>query len=237
MIATLIVCVWGAANAPDTQIDATAASPASGSRSFQLRRFFMCSLPCFIDPCLVVTTKRTVRCNQDPLSRSARLRSSLAGNGGGIRGSAAAPSQGTPEAVPNPPEPVRRDDDDDQEDQADDRVEAAADHGQLDVADIVVDDDEGESADPGSLDPGEAADDGHHEQLDRGSQPDVARCDLPLPPDEQDSRQGGDERGEAERERPVQRHVETERAHPDGVVSHTLEREPERCPDQVPDRS
>jgi hypothetical protein len=41
MIATRIVCDWGAANAPDTQIDATAASPASGSKSFQLRRFFM----------------------------------------------------------------------------------------------------------------------------------------------------------------------------------------------------
>src|ERR687898_1480049 len=223
MIATLIVCVWGAANAPDTQIDATAASPASGSRSFQLRRFFMCSLPCFIDPCLVVTTKRTVRCNQDPLSRSARLRSSLAGNGGGIRGSAAAPSQGTPEAVPNPPEPVRRDDDDDQEDQADDRVEAAADHGQLDVADVVVDDDEGEGAEPGALNPDEAADDRDDEQLDRGGETEVARCDLPVPPDEEDSGDGGNERCEAESQRPVQRHVEAERGHADGIVAHTLQ--------------
>ena len=92
---------------------------------------------------------------------------------------------GTPEAVPQSHEPVRRDDDDDQEDQADDRVEAAADHGQLDVADIVVDDDEGEGADPGALDPGEAADDGDHEQLDRGGQADVAGRDLPVPPDEE----------------------------------------------------
>ena len=63
-------------------------------------------------------------------------------------------------------------------------VEAAADHGQLDVADVVVDHDEGEGAEPGALDPGEAADHGHHEQLDRRGQAEVARRDLPVPPDE-----------------------------------------------------
>ena len=66
-------------------------------------------------------------------------------------------------------------------------------NGQLDVADVVVDDDEREGAEPGALDPGEAADHRDHEQLDRGGEADVARRDLPLPPDEQDPRDGSDE--------------------------------------------
>ena len=51
------------------------------------------------------------------------------------------------------------------------------------VADVVVDDDEGERADPRAFDPAEAADHGDDEQLDRRFQADVARCDLPVPPD------------------------------------------------------
>src|SRR5215210_4429626 len=154
MIATRIVCESDPANAPDTPIDTTAASPASGSSSFQLRRFFMCSLLASMVPC-GCDGQSNPSLESDPLSRNARLRSSLPSHGRGFRRSAAAPSLGTPEAVPNPHEPVRRDDDDDEEDQADDRVEAAAEHGQLHVADVVVDDDERERADPGALDPGE----------------------------------------------------------------------------------
>ncbi len=91
-----------------------------------------------------------------------------------------------------PDQPVGRENDDEQEDDPDDGVEAAADLdrveelGQPAVADVVVDDDEGERADPGALDPPEPADHRDDQQVDRRAEADVARSDLSLPPDEQD---------------------------------------------------
>ncbi len=129
-----------------------------------------------------------------------------------------------------------------QEDETDDRVEAAADvHvveqlGEPAVADVVVDQDERERADPRALDPGEAADHRHDEQVDRRRQADVARGDLALPPDEQDAGERREERGEAEGERPVQRDGVAERAHPHRLVADALQAEPERRPDDEPDQ-
>ena len=103
-----------------------------------------------------------------------------------------------------------------EEDEADDRVEAAADDGHLDVPDVVVDHDEREGAEPRPLDAAEAADHGDHEQLDRRAEPDVRRRDLPVPPDEEHAGERRDEGGEPERERAVERDVVAERGHPHG---------------------
>ena len=96
--------------------------------------------------------------------------------------------------------------------------------GEPAVPDVVADQDEGERSDPRSLDPGETADHRHDQQVDRRGQPDVARGDLPLPPDEQHTGEGGEERGQPEGERSVQRDGVAERAHPDRLVPDTLER-------------
>ena len=63
-----------------------------------------------------------------------------------------------------------------------------ADHGERPPVgtgfdDVVVDDDERERADPGTLDPPEAADDGHDEQIDRRDRDRGPRRDLAVPPD------------------------------------------------------
>ena len=52
--------------------------------------------------------------------------------------------------------------------------------------------------------------------------------DLGVPPDEEDAADRGDEAGEGERERAVQRDVVAQRAHPHRVVADALQRQPER---------
>src|SRR2546430_8952617 len=57
-----------------------------------------------------------------------------------------------PEPVPQPHQPSGRDDDDGEEDEPDDGVEAPTEDRHRDVADVVVDDDEGEGTEPCALD-------------------------------------------------------------------------------------
>src|SRR3954471_12796732 len=92
---------------------------------------------------------------------------------------------------PEPDQAVRRHEHDDQEDDADQRVEAIADHAH--VRRVVVDQHEDERAQPGALQAVEAADDGDHQHVDRRAEADRRRRDLGVPPDEQDPADGGDQ--------------------------------------------
>ena len=72
------------------------------------------------------------------------------------------------------------------------------------------------------------ADHGDDEQVDRGTDRHRVGIDLTVPPDVDDPGEAGDEAGEGERQRAVQRHVEPERGHPDRVVTDAFERHTER---------
>ncbi len=82
------------------------------------------------------------------------------------------------------------------------------------------------------FDAGEAADHRDDEKVDRRLETDVPWRDLPLPPHEQHSGERREEGGEAEGERAMQRDGVSERAHANGLVSETLQRQPERRTDQ-----
>src|SRR5438874_3017466 len=106
-------------------------------------------------------------------------------------------------SVPNPHQPVRRDEHDQQEDDPDHGVERAAEErpaepeeGEGEAPNVVLEDDEGERAEPRAFDPRQPADHGDHEQADRLGEVDVAGRDLPAPPDVQDAAQRGQERRE-----------------------------------------
>ncbi len=86
---------------------------------------------------------------------------------------------------------------------------------------------------PGRLDAVEAADHRDHEHVDHRAEIDRGGVDVPVPPDEQDAAERRDERREAERECAVEHDVVAQRAHPDRVVAHSLERETERSPHDV----
>ena len=98
----------------------------------------------------------------------------------------------------------------------DDRVEARL--GDADVVDerqraqVVVGDDEDERAEPRALEVADAADDGDDEEVERRPDGDRVGVDLAVPPDVEHAGDAGDEPGEAERQRAVQRHVEAERS-------------------------
>ena len=87
-----------------------------------------------------------------------------------------------PEAIPDAHRAVWRDDDDHQEDEADHGVEASRrSRARLRATgircrDVVVDHDERERAEPGALDPAEAADHRDDEQLDRRTEADRRRA-------------------------------------------------------------
>ena len=59
---------------------------------------------------------------------------------------------------------------------------------------VVVDHHEEERADPGTLQAVEPADHGDHEHVDRRTEVDRRRVDVPVPPDEEDARNRSDER-------------------------------------------
>src|SRR5262245_36643536 len=115
-----------------------------------------------------------------------------------------------PEPVPQPHQPAWRDYDDGEENEPDDGVETADDNWQRHDPDVVVDDDEGESSEPGTLDAAEAPDDGDDQEIDRRAETDVVGRDHPVPPAVEHARQRRDERGERECERTVERDVVAE---------------------------
>src|SRR5581483_8487288 len=103
------------------------------------------------------------------------------------------------ETGPDTEQAVGGDDHDREEDDPDDRVEAPAEEGSSEPEpgdvrvrrDVRVHDDEHESADPGALDSQKTADHGHHEQVDRRREVDVARRDLTAPPRVEHAGHGG----------------------------------------------
>src|SRR6266550_5689212 len=98
------------------------------------------------------------------------------------------------DAIPDAHQAPRGDQNNDEEDDPDDGVEGPAEeratHAQqrhVEVTHVVLDHDESEGADPGALDPQEAADHRHDEQVDRLGKVDVSRRDLTAPPDVEDA--------------------------------------------------
>ena len=73
------------------------------------------------------------------------------------------------------------------------------------IAHVVVGDDEHERAEPRAFEVGDAADHGDDQQVDRRADRDRGRIDLTVPPDVEHAGDPGDEAGERERERAVQR--------------------------------
>ena len=94
-----------------------------------------------------------------------------------------------------------------------------------------------EGADPGALEPVEAADDGDHEHVDRRAEVDRRRVDVAVPPDEEHAADRRDERREPERERAVEDDVVAERGHAHRVVANTLQRQPEGRPHDVAEQA
>src|SRR5262245_28750240 len=139
--------------------------------------------------------------------------------------------------LPDAEDPTRREQDDHEKDDADHGVEplvADADVAETgNGAEVVVEDDEDKGTDPGALEPVETADHRDDQEVDDGREIDRRRVDVVELPDVEDPGDRGDERAEAERDRPVQRHVVAERAHADGVVANALEGDPEGAPRQV----
>ena len=135
------------------------------------------------------------------------------------------------QTLPDTHQTAGREQHDQEEHDPDHRVEASSDPRQhallvgerkLDVANVVVDDDEGERAEPGSLDPAEPADDRDDQEVDRRAEAEVLRRDLAVPPDEEHTGQRRQKRREAERERSVKRDVVAERGEAHGLVAQAL---------------
>ena len=104
---------------------------------------------------------------------------------------------------------------------------------EADALRVVVDDDEEQGAHPGAFEPVQPADDGDHQQVDGRAEVDRRRVDVTVPPDEDHAPDRGDEAGERECNRAMERHVVAERRHAHRVVADALERQSERRPHEV----
>src|SRR5215217_3781548 len=117
-----------------------------------------------------------------------------------IVGVAPPPREEGEHTLPEAHHASRRHQHDDEEDRPDQRVEARPD--EIDALRVVIDDDEEQRADPGALEPVEAADDGDYEQVDRRAEVDRRRVAVAVPPDEQAAGERRHERAEREPDPP-----------------------------------